>query len=211
MDVTVGNTELYVTAGKGHPINALRVVVVTGTRVLGQHIAQSLQFRIAEQSGDVVGDFHAERLPLMLIDKAGAGIGVSVGIGDVGFDIVDGRTIHEVGTEDVDDGSFGGSKLYFLDADARKPEVVGTEGRARGKHPYTLVAAKTRGADGEAPLCPSRRGRSGREFPDEPQVVEAVEATDGFFAAVFRSENDTARQSSGEATLSGNAELRRQR
>ena len=51
----------------------------------------------------------------MGVDKTAAGIGMGIGIGDIGFDIVDGGAVHQIGSCDVDDGTIWRRQLYLID------------------------------------------------------------------------------------------------
>ena len=44
-------------------------------------------------------------------------MGMTIGIGHVGFDVVDRGPVHKVGTKYVDDWPFGGIQLYALNLD----------------------------------------------------------------------------------------------
>ena len=131
----------HITTSEGHAVDATGIVMIAGTRVLGQHLTESLEVGGAVAACHGIGNVDLQRLPLMAVDEARASLGVGIGIGHVGLDVVDGRAVHEVGTEHMDDRTLGGVELHLIYTYAREPEVVGTEGRARGKNPDAIVAA----------------------------------------------------------------------
>ena len=149
MEHAVADAEADITAAEGHPVDTLRIVVEGRTGILCEHLAQGVEELSGEVMLEGVGDVDAEGLPLPAVDEAAACIGMGVGIGDVGFDVVDGGAVHEVGSEDVDDGALVVGDLDAFYPDARQSQIVGTEGRPRGKDAYALVAAKTWRSDGE--------------------------------------------------------------
>ena len=117
---TIGDAEADVATSKGHAVEALRVVVVAGTRVLSQHLAQGSLLIGREEGGDVGRDDDVEGLPDMGVDETAAGIGMGIGIGHVWLDVVDGRAVHQVGTENVDDGTEVGRQLHLIYIYARE-------------------------------------------------------------------------------------------
>ena len=117
---TVGNAEADIAGGKRHSVDALRIVMITGTGVLGQHLAHGSLLIGREEAGDVGRDDDIEGLPDMGVDETAAGIGMGIGIGHVGLDVVDGRAVHQVGTENVDDGTEVGRQLHLIYIYARE-------------------------------------------------------------------------------------------
>ena len=140
----------------------------------------------------------------MAVDKAAAGSRMAVGIGNVGLDVENGRAIHQVGSTHVYHRPAGRVPLHMIETHRREADAVGTEWRARGKHPYPLVASQQGRAHHEAGSCMT----IGRKMPQQPQVIKLLDATQGVTLAVTGLKSDCTRQLLDEATLLGNAKLR---
>ena len=76
---------------------------------------------------------------------------MAVGVGDIGFDVVDGGAVHQVGTPHDEDGADVGPVLDGLQPDAGQAQRVGPEGGAGGKDAHPGVAAETGREDDLAP------------------------------------------------------------
>lgn len=182
--------------------------MVTWTRVLGEKVAQGKKLVGSELAGDNIRDVYLQRLPRPLIDETRASVRVSVGIGDVGLNIVDRRAIHQVSTKYVDDWRLTASEVYFVNAHTRKADGIGAERRTRGEDPNALVATKTWRTDGEASVIVAAVSR---KLPDEPQVIKILQATHGLGMAIVMCKNNASWQCRCYTTLSRYAEFRRQR
>ena len=91
--------EADIAACERHTIDASVVVVIARTRVLGKYTAQCISLFSGEGSSHLHRHLHLQRLPLLRVDEAAAGLGMAVGIGDVGLHVENGRTIHQVGSQ----------------------------------------------------------------------------------------------------------------
>src|SRR3712207_2451959 len=129
---------------------------------------------------------------------------MAIGIGHIGLDVVDGRAIHEVGTEHIYNRCARGVEVDATDAHRREADGVRAERRARGPHAHAHVASQ----HGR----PHRRARGsmlvGREAPYEPEEVELLEAAQCVGIAVARLEDYRAFEALYKAALLGDAELR---
>jgi len=128
-------------------------------------------------------------------------------VGHIRLHVVDGRAIHEIGTLHPDDGTQLGIDLHARESHTREAQVIGTEGRTRGKDTQTTITSQTWGTNGESLIGFTVL----RELPDEPKVIEILEATNGFGLAERGLEDDTTCQRFDKSALSGNTEFRRQR
>ena len=152
----------------------------------------------------------------MTINKPRAGIRMCIGIGNIGLDVVNRRSVHQVGPEHMDDRSLRSVKFHLFYTYARKAKTVGTERRTRGKHPYPLVATQPRRTYRQPLLTPRasfivpRSSHLGK-LPYQPQIVKGIEPMEGFCPTVFGGKDNPSGERRSEATLPRNAEFRRQR
>ena len=152
----------------------------------------------------MVRNFDVELLPLMVVGKAATGIGMAVGIGQIGFDVIDGGSIKEVGAKNL--------KRHIDRVDSSKTndgesEVVGTEGRTRGPHPYPLVASQQGRADSRMLLGINVL----REAPDKPHIIITVKAPQSLWLPISRQKRYGASQLWNDSALTGYSKLGRQR
>lgn len=148
------DAEVDVVAVEEHGIATLGVVVVVRTGVLRQGQGQGTALPGGKRRQQAVGVKHTEnRLGLRRRETA-TGLGVAVGIGEVGFDVEYGGSVDEVGTDDVEDGAEARVVVDGDESDRGKAYGVWAEGAARSEDADALVAAEARGADGGAPLLP---------------------------------------------------------
>ena len=204
----IADAELDIVTSVWHTILAVRVIMVTRTGVLRKEFTQGLKLIGSKLAGNSIGDYHLQRLPRPLVDKAGAGSRVSIRVGYIRLDVIDGRAIHQVSAKHMNDRSLTAGQVYFIYAYAREPKSIRTEWRTRGKHPYPLIAAKTWRTDSE--MGCGRIG-IGRKLPNEPQIVKILQSTNSLSMAIFWCKNDTTRQYRYHTALSRYAEFRRQR
>lgn len=88
-----------VATGEGHTVDAVVVVVIAWTGVLGENAAKGFSLLSGESSSHLHRHLHLQRLPLLFIDEAAAGLGMAVGISDVWLDVEDGCAVHQVGPQ----------------------------------------------------------------------------------------------------------------
>lgn len=197
-DVSI-DTELDVAASEGHPVDALRVVVVMGPGIQGER-ADNLVGLCPYPAPQLVGKDDSELAPLAVVGEPATRVGVAVGVWDVGFDVVDGGAVHEIGAAD---NEFSPTDLH--QAHRRETQSVGTEGTARSKDTQPLVASKTRRTHGQA-----ARVLIGRESPYQPDIVEVLQSTYGIGMPVVLFEDDASAQFFHESALARYAELCRE-
>ena len=85
---TVGDAEKHLPAVVGHGVESLRVMLIVWTRVQPQTLDQLLTLVFGQLQQQTVVVDHLERLRGFLGETA-TGVGMAVGIGDVGLDVVD--------------------------------------------------------------------------------------------------------------------------
>lgn len=101
------------------------------------------------------------------IGKTATGTGMAIDIRQIGLDVVNGSTVHKVGTEHVHNRSARRIDVYALYSDRRKCQTVRTIGRPSGKDAHLHVAAKQRRTCRDV-MCIRIFG----EAPDKPQIIK---------------------------------------
>ena len=135
--------EAHIEVEERHAVDALRVVVITGTGILCQRGLEGIELLSRHKGCQMIGKDHLEGLPPYLIDKSAAGIRMGIGIGHIRLHIVDGRAIHQIGTLYPDDWSQLGIDLHTREAYTRESQVIGTERGTRGEDTQTAIATQT--------------------------------------------------------------------
>ena len=186
-----------------HAVDPLGVVLVGGAGVVFQHTLQRRLLVGRHFGPEGVAADHVQVVEPGLRCETCRGIRVAVGVGDIGFDVVDGGAVHQVGAPHDEDGADVGPVLDGLQPDAGQAQRVGPEGGAGGKDAHPGVAAETGRADGGRPALPHRAG----ELPHQPDVAEIFQPAHGVGAAVFGGEDDLAPQTVHQPALAGDAEF----
>ena len=170
---------------------------------MGQHAPQALLLGGGDAGPEGRVAFDVEVVHLGLAREALGGVGVAVGVGNIGLDVVDGGAVHEVGSPHDEDGAHVGTNLDFFQLDAGQAQRIGPEGRAGGENAHAGVAAEAGRADRGRPGVPHGPG----ELPDQPDVAEIFQTADGVRVAVLGGEDNFAPQAVHKAALARDAEL----
>ena len=128
---------------------------------------------------------------------------MAVGIGHIGLDVVDGGTIHEIGSQHMDDGTPMIVPVDMGDAHRRQSQRIRTERRTGSKYAHLLVAAQQRRPHhqtvGGMPV--------GRKSPNQPEIIEPIHAPKRVCIAIGRLKHDFSLQFFHQSTLFGDAKL----
>ena len=139
-----GDAELDLEAVEEHGVEAVGVVLVVGTGVLCQRLDEC-RTQVGGNGGQQpLRVVYGQRLRRCRGGEAAAGVGVAVGIREVGLDVEDGCAVDEVGALDHQHGAW----LDTQEPHTGETDGVGPEGAAGGEDPYPLVAAQSRRPDG---------------------------------------------------------------
>lgn len=215
--------EGHVEAGIGKMVETLGFVLAAGAaRVLAKHLDKPGQLCGRDVFLQRLWEVDLELLPGVLLDEAADGVGMAVGEGDVGFDVVDRRAIAQVRPEDVDDRALV-RELDVVEFHAGEADGIGSEGTACGKQAHALASPKARRAHGGGPfgvgallalccrvcgdVCGGAAGRSVLELPQQPKMAEALEAGDGGVDRELGLEDDVPLQVRCEEAVARDAEL----
>ena len=166
--------------------------MIAWTWILCQHLLQGFQLLCRQLSFQILRYVYRQGIPAFTVNKSAFRLRVAVGVGYVGFDVVDGCSVHEIGSKYMDNRSPVACHLYSVYANRRESQTVGTEGRPRGKYTHSLVATQTGRPDGERHVLSAIRKNRLAELPDNPQIVKLLKSPDGFLVSEFRGKDDVA-------------------
>ena len=151
-------------------------------------------------------DFHFQRMPPARVSKTAECIRVTIGVRHVGLDVEDRGSVHQIGSHDTDYRPLVRMQVYARDAHGRETEIIRTEGRAGGPHPYPFISAQNRRTNGRClPCIPVFR-----EFPYQPYIIETVQTPQRICIAEFGREYN-ATLSSSQSALARDSELTAER
>ena len=98
------------------------------------------------------------------VRKAAQRVGLAVSIGEIGFYVIDGRAVHQIGPRNDQGDSRMGVPANFHQPDAGKADRIGTERGARSENAHALIPAQSGRANGSAPSF----ALDLRKPPDQP-------------------------------------------
>ena len=130
-------------------------------------------------------------------------VGMTVGIGEIGLDVVDGAPVGQVRAGDIENGTVLCMEVHFYELYAGKTDRVRAERRARREDPYARFAAELRGRDGGRKLPVFNAVK----VPDEPEVTPAVDAAQKVGVPIGWLEDNFGNQVAGQARLARDTEF----
>ena len=198
----VRNGEANLEAAEGKAVDAARLMLIAGTGVLRENTQQSLSFFLRQGVQNALRALDAHGVPRE--GKAARRLGMRIGVGEIGLDVEDRRTVHQIRARNMQHRPLGRAVFDAVQADRGQADGVRPEGRAGREHADAAVAAELGRTDGRRPALAHRFG----ELPDEPEMRVFLDAAQRVCVAVFRLEND-ARRHVGKAALARDAELGR--
>ena len=135
---------------------------------------------------------------------------MGVGVGEIGLDIKNRCSIHQIRTADTDHSASGCIPVDPRQFHGRQADGIGTEGGTGGEHTHTGIPAQLGRTDRGVPAAASVRcGLSVfRKLPQEPQMRVFFQSPERIGIPVFRLEHDN-RFHRGQSALSGNSEFSR--
>ena len=119
--------ETHIAALKRHAIRLVGVVLIMGTWVEGQHLAQHGGGVGTQRSLHLGRHDHREALHGMTVDEARPHTLMAIGISHIRLDVENGSAIHEIGAHDVDDRPFRRGPLHMVEFHRREPQRIGAE------------------------------------------------------------------------------------
>ena len=190
-------TEFHIPPCIRHSVCLRRIVVVMRTRVEFEHFHKRQQLFFCEQPPDMRRHGDTEPADGMAVNKATTGFGMTVRKADVGFDVENRRTVHQVGTSDIEQRTALCSIVHAGKAHRRQSHGIRTEGRTAGKDSHLLVSAQQRWSHQRT------RGSMwiGRKLPYYPQIIEVFYPPQHVFVSELRRKFYRALQLVNKSTL----------
>ena len=174
---------MHVAAFEFQAVDPLRVVLVLRPRVFGEDLPEGFEVFGTEFCSYIFRDYDFKPLPRRAVSEAAADIRVGVSVFNVGFDVIYGRSVREVGSEN---GYSAFLRVYMVYLYRAESQRVRSEGRTGGEDSDAGVAPKSRGSYGEVSgiAFPVQA-----EAPDKPDVIEAFQTPEGLWETEFRFQN----------------------
>ena len=94
--------ETDVAAGEGQPINPDRITLVGWAGVVGQHTQQRLTLIMWNPIQQIIWEIHMQKEISGVIGKPADGFWVGIAIGDIGLNIKDWGSVHQVCAANVE-------------------------------------------------------------------------------------------------------------
>ena len=136
---------------------------------------------------------------------------MAVCIWDIWFYVKNRRTIQKVGPANGQYRSLRGIGFHFQQLYAGKPQRIGPERAAGGKHPHAGIAAQPRRAHGGAPVGAILPGlHHGGKLPHQPDIIIPVQPAHRIRAAELRFKHNACPQFLYQPALPRNAEFFRE-
>ena len=148
-------------------------------------------------------EIHLQQKALCMGRKSAGGLRMAVCVGNVGLDVKDRCSVHQVGAPDMKHRSEFCRVLEPQELHAGKGQVVGPKGGAGGKNPHSGVSAQPGGTNGRGPGAAHRTGK----LPDEPQMAVFFDPPQRVVISKLRLKYDGRLQFLHKATLTGYAEF----
>lgn len=169
---------------------------------MGEDGDSGISFVFRELLKQIIREIDFQEKVICGIGKAAGGGGVAVAIWDVGFDVEDRGSIHQISTGYMENGAI----LRLLDTQqfhTGQAQIIGAEGRTSGEDTHSGIAAKSWGTDGGRPVLTDSLG----ELPDQPQVGKTFDTPEGIRVSEFRFKNDDGAKFFNKAALTGDSEF----
>ena len=170
-----------------------------------QHAAQRRPVRRVDLRLQRRRKIDRQRVMPLFLRKAARRLRVAVGIRQIGLDIVNRRSVHQIRAADDEHRPLRGVQPHFLKRHGRQPDGIGAKRRPRGEHTHARVAAQPRRAHRRRPSLPLAGGKA----PDQPQMRKALDAAQRVRVLIGLFEHDFRARFRHDAALAGNAEFLR--
>ena len=95
--------EFHLVAGEGEAVDPLRVLLVPGPGIQGQHLPQSIPPVRGEPLQQSGGKLHLQRGPGRLAGEAALRLRMAVPVWEIGLDVQNGSPVHQVRPPDMED------------------------------------------------------------------------------------------------------------
>ena len=155
------NREFHLVMGKLHAVDAAAILLITRARVAGEGAAQCGEGIGIEACGKRFGNYHIEHFAFLRVrvGESACSIGVAVGVGQIGLNVVDRSAVHQVGASHYKHWRIGAIVVYAYEPHRGQAYSIRSEGRASGKDAHASVAAQARRANRGRPSIALRFGK----------------------------------------------------
>ena len=170
---------------------------------MGQYLTNGLLLFCRQPLLQILRKIHFQQIVPGILGKAPHSLRMSVTVGDVGLDVQDRGSVHQVRSADVEHRAHVLSMLYRQKPYAGKTDGVGTERRAGGKYPHPGVSTQPGRPDGGGPVLPHCLGK----LPENPKMGKAFNSPQSLGIPVGRLKHNGGLQGLRQTALPGNAKL----
>ena len=190
----------------------MRVFLVMRTRILCQDLFQDFNLLIIQSQTNQVFPYFPRNLniqlyPLSIIHESTSCFRMTIGIHHVRLDVIDGSTIHQVTTLYMNDRTLACLPFDTGDFHGRQSDIVRTKRTAGSEYPDFLVTSQDRRSYNRAVCLVLIR----REFPDKPEIIEALHSSEEIRIAILGFKNNLSFQFRHQSCLLGNTKLAAER
>ena len=161
--------------------------------------------RLRNPVEQLLRDLHLQAPVRVRRRKALSRLWPAVRIGHIGFDIIDGRAVHQVRPQHTEHWTLRSVPFHPVQLDAGQANGIGPKRGSSCKHPHADIPSQPRRTNGGRPALPPVL----RELPDQPQVGKTVNPPQCLRIAELRFKDHLGLQFCHQSRLAGNAELGR--
>ena len=181
-------------------------MMVAGAWILGERLHESRALLLRDFLQEHVREDNFQGLcAAAFLERIGR-VGMAVGIGEIGLDVVDGGLVGQVRAGDIENGTVLCMEVHFYELYAGKTDRVRAERRARREDPHARFTAELRGRDGGRKLPVFNAVK----VPEEPQMTPAVNPAQEIRVPVGWLEDNFGNQVAGQARLARDTEFGRE-
>jgi hypothetical protein len=135
------DTEVHIKASKTHPVDSLGIMLIMRARILSKDLFEGLPLGRRKRSKKGLIALHA-KFGIRSCGKAAPCLRTSIGVRDIGLDIIDRRAAHQISSPYNEKESLDSAVLDFYKFYKRESQGIGPKRRAGGKNAEPFIAAK---------------------------------------------------------------------
>lgn len=200
------NIKPYIHTSVLHSVDARRIFLIRRPGILRQDFHQRRLALLWDKLQACRRAFYLQAVARVPAAEAALCVRVAVRIGQIGLNIKDRGSIHQVGSGNMENRAKIRGGADALQTDAGQSNRIGPEWGTCGKHPHSLIAAKPWRTHSRTPFITDGLGKP----PDKPDMGVIFQAAQGIRIAVVRFKDELCLQGFHETALSGDAEFFRE-
>ena len=170
---------------------------------MGKNTDGSFSFLLRQFLQQFCRKVHSQKKVSRLISKTTGGIRLTVTVGDIGFDIENRCSVHQIRSANMEYRAVFLGVLHIQQSDTGQSQVIGTERGAGCKYPHSGVSTQAWRTNGWRPAFPHRF----RKLPDDPKMGKILNSPKCIIVPIFRLKNNGGAKLLYQAALPGNAEF----